>query len=298
MFSRKKDSETDRKTQEVQNTAEAQDSAAQEKKSKDARMTNLVVILTAVILAAVSAVILFVPGLNIQPISFIYVIGAIFVIVGIIFIVRYFLTDAYKNINEYGFSTGTLIVIIGICILLRADALVQVFDLMLGISVLLMGVLMLQHSLDLKRMLDMIWALVLVFSIIVMLCGVFMILKLAPEKIDYPTYNWWLVLISSGLGLITNIYTLIRVAIFNKKEKKKAEQPAEKPADKTEEMPVPADSSQLTSSATAEPETLENTVTDSITLIENAPAEAAEVLEDAVNVSVDSNIVDSNESDN
>ena len=261
-------------------------------------MTNLVVILTAVILAAVSAVILFVPGLNIQPISFIYVIGAIFVIVGIIFIVRYFLTDAYKNINEYGFSTGTLIVIIGICILLRADALVQVFDLMLGISVLLMGVLMLQHSLDLKRMLDMIWALVLVFSILVMLCGVFMILKLAPEKIDYPAYNWWLVLISSGLGLITNIYTLIRVAIFNKKEKKKAEQPAEKLADKTEEMPVPADSSQLTSSVTAEPETLENTVTDSITLIENAPAEAAEVIEDAVNVSVDSVISDLNESDN
>ena len=193
---------------------------------KDTRMTNLLVILTAVVFAAIAAVVLFVPGLELKPEYLGYLIGAALVIVGIVFIVRYFVTDAYKNMNAYGFSAGTLLVILGICALLRADAIGIVFDLVLGIAVLLMGIIILQHSLDLKRMSDFMWVIALISSLLAVACGVIMILKPSPEKIDYAKYNWWAVLISSGLGFIFNIYTLIRVAIFNKHEKKTAEQEA------------------------------------------------------------------------
>ena len=193
---------------------------------KDTRMTNLLVILTAVVFAAIAAVVLFVPGLELKPEYLGYLIGAALVIVGIVFIVRYFVTDAYKNMNAYGFSAGTLLVILGICALLRADAIGIVFDLVLGIAVLLMGIIILQHSLDLKRMSDFMWVVALISSLLAVACGVIMILKPSPETIDYAKYNWWAVLISSGLGFIFNIYTLIRVAIFNKHEKKTAEQEA------------------------------------------------------------------------
>ena len=193
---------------------------------KDTRMTNLLVILTAVVFAAIAAVVLFVPGLELKPEYLGYLIGAALVIVGIVFIVRYFVTDAYKNMNAYGFSAGTLLVILGICALLRADAIGIAFDLVLGIAVLLMGIIILQHSLDLKRMSDFMWIVALISSLLAVACGVIMILKPSPEKIDYAKYNWWAVLISSGLGFIFNIYTLIRVAIFNKHEKKTAEQEA------------------------------------------------------------------------
>ncbi len=193
---------------------------------KDTRMTNLLVVLTAVLFAAIAAVVLFVPGLELKPEYLGYLIGAVLVIVGIIFIVRYFVTDAYKNMNAYGFSSGTLLVILGICALLRAEAIGIVFDLVLGVSVLLMGIIILQHSLDLKRMSDFMWVVALISSLLAVACGVIMILKPSPDKIDYTKYNWWAVLISSGLGFIFNIYTLIRVAIFNRHEKKAAEQEA------------------------------------------------------------------------
>ena len=207
------------KKKEAENTQEITE-------KKDTRMTNLLVILTAVVFAAIAAVVLFVPGLELKPEYLGYLIGAALVIVGIVFIVRYFVTDAYKNMNAYGFSAGTLLVILGICALLRADAIGIVFDLVLGIAVLLMGIIILQHSLDLKRMSDFMWVVALISSLLAVACGVIMILKPSPETIDYAKYNWWAVLISSGLGFIFNIYTLIRVAIFNKHEKKTADQEA------------------------------------------------------------------------
>ena len=191
---------------------------------KDSHMTNLLVIFTALVFIALSAVVLFVPNVELDPSYLCYVVGAAVIIAGIVGIVRYFVTDAYRNVNAYGFSTGTLLVILGICALLRADVLAGVIDLVLGIAVLLMGIIMLQHSLDLKRMSDAVWGLVIVLAVIVTACGVVLILKPSPIQISYDAVIWWIVFVSSALGLLVNIYTMIRVAIYTHREKKKAAQ--------------------------------------------------------------------------
>jgi len=197
----------------------------EESSQKTARgVTNLVVILTALVFIALSSVVLFVPEAGFKPAYLCYVVGASVIIVGMIQIVRYFVNDAYRNMNEYGFSIGTLLVILGICILLRADVISGVIDLVLGVAVLLMGIVMLQHSLDLKRMSDAVWGLVIVIAALVTACGVVLILKPSPLQISYDTLIWWMVLIASALGLIVNIYTMIRIALFKHKEKKQATQ--------------------------------------------------------------------------
>ena len=196
--------------------------------------TNLLVILMALIFIALSALMLFMPEANIMPEYLIYVVGGVIIITGIVLIVRYFITDAYKNMNEYGFSAGTLCVILGVCVLLRAAVIAGVIDLILGTSVLLMGVIMLQHSLDLKRMGDAVWGLVIVLAVLAIISGVSLILKPAPEKIEYSSFVWWVVLIVSAIGLIVNIYTMIRVAIYKHKEKKKAEEGEKEPAQSPE----------------------------------------------------------------
>ncbi|MBQ9333605.1 MAG: DUF308 domain-containing protein [Lachnospiraceae bacterium] len=187
-------------------------------------VTNLVVILTALVFIALSAVVLFMPEAGFKPSYLCYVVGAAVIIVGIVQIVRYFVNDAYRNMNEYGFSIGTLLCILGICILLRAEVISAVIDLVLGVVVLLMGIVMLQHSLDLKRMSDAVWGLVIVISALVIACGVVLILKPSPLQISYDTIIWWTVLVSSALGLLVNIYTMIRIALYTHKEKKQATQ--------------------------------------------------------------------------
>lgn len=192
---------------------------------KDARgLTNLVVILTAIVFMALSAVVLFMPEMGFKPAYLCYVVGAAVIVVGIVQIVRYFVNDAYRNMNEYGFSIGTLLGILGICILLRADVISGVIDLVLGVVVLLMGIIMLQHSLDLKRMSDAVWGLVIVLAALVIACGVVLILKPSPLQISYDTIIWWIVLVSSVLGLLVNIYTMIRIALYKHSEKKQANQ--------------------------------------------------------------------------
>lgn len=231
-------------------------------KGESKSTTNLVVIMMAVIFIALSVLMLFMPELDIKPEFFIYVVGGVVIIVGIVLIVRYFITDAYKNMNEYGFSAGTLCVIIGICILLRAVVIAGVIDLILGTSVLLMGVIMLQHSLDLKRMGDAVWGLVIVLAALSIISGVSLMLKPAPEKIEYSSFIWWIVLVVSAIGLIVNIYTMIRIALYKRKEVKKAEEGEKEPAPGTEpessytstDVPVTTDYST--------PDTLESVSTD------------------------------------
>ncbi|MBO4898745.1 MAG: DUF308 domain-containing protein [Lachnospiraceae bacterium] len=217
--------------------------------------TNLLVILMAVIFIALSALMLFMPEANIKPEYIIYVVGGVVIIIGIVLIVRYFITDAYKNMNEYGFSAGTLCVILGICVLLRAAVIAGVIDLFLGTAVLLMGVIMLQHSLDIKRMGDAMWGLVIVLAVLSIICGVGLILKPAPEKIEYSSFTWWVVLVVSAIGLIVNLYTMIRIALYKRKENKKPEHPAEPEAvsensGSGDTSPVPAQ----TDYSAAEPE--------------------------------------------
>ena len=204
------------------------------KEKKDPKnMTNLVVILMALVFIGLAAIMLFVPDIELKPEYLCYVVGAAVVIAGIVQIVRYFITDAYKNMNEYGFSIGTLCVILGICILLRASVIGGVIDLFLGCFVLLMGVVMLQHSLDLRRMADATWGLVIVLAALSMLCGVGLILKPSPDKIAYASYIWWIVLIVSAVGFLVNIYTMIRLAVYKHKENKKPE--ITTPTDTTEQ---------------------------------------------------------------
>ena len=204
------------------------------KEKKDPKnMTNLVVILMALVFIGLAAIMLFVPDIELKPEYLCYVVGAAVVIAGIVQIVRYFITDAYKNMNEYGFSIGTLCVILGICILLRAGVIGGVIDLFLGCFVLLMGVVMLQHSLDLRRMADATWGLVIVLAALSMLCGVGLILKPSPDKIAYASYIWWIVLIVSAVGFLVNIYTMIRLAVYKHKENKKPE--ITTPTDTTEQ---------------------------------------------------------------
>ncbi len=194
------------------------------KETNSRGVTNLIVIVTALIFMALSSLVLFVPDVIFKPSYLCYVVGGAVIIVGIVQIVRYFVNDAYRNMNEYGFSIGTLMIILGICVLLRAEVISGVIDLVLGVVVLLMGIIMLQHSLDLKRMNDAVWGLVIVIAALVIACGVVLILKPSPLQISYEVLIWWIVLISSALGLIVNLYTMIRIALYTHKEKKQAEQ--------------------------------------------------------------------------
>ena len=183
---------------------------------KESGLTNLIVIIMSIIFAGMSALMIFVDGVAIEYL--IYAICAAAVIVGIVMIVRYFTKDAYKNVNAYGFSIGTLFVILGICGLLRVNAMAGAVLVILGIVLLLAGIIMLQHSLDLYRMGDVLRIPTLILAVAVLVCAIMAILQPFQNVIDYSVVIWWMILVSGGISFIINIYTLIKVKLYEKKE--------------------------------------------------------------------------------
>lgn len=188
----------------------------EEKKSFGA--TNILVLVISAILIGMASMMIFVEG--VKTVYFCYAICIVGIISGICIIVRYFKTDSYKNVNAYGFSIGTMIVILGICGLIRADEMAKGFLVILGIILLFGGVIVLQHSMDLRRMADPVWVFAFIISAIIMICSITVIIRPLQLQIDYERTAWWLLMISGGLSFIINIYTIIRVFLFKKKEEK------------------------------------------------------------------------------
>jgi len=235
---------------------------AEEKKIKASEekngsgISNLLVLIMSAVFVLMASLMIFVSGVRVEYLC--YAVCAAAVIAGIVMIVRYFMTDAYRNMNAYGFSFGTLLTILGICGFLKAQAMVAALITILGIILLLSGIIVLQHSLDLHRMNDVACIPVMIIAILILGCAVVIILQPMADKFGYDSYVWWMLLVSGALSFLINIYTLIRVKLFKKKEIK-AEQAAEAAqvaeAEKTEEVPSEAE----TPAAEADAEVSEST---------------------------------------
>lgn len=178
----------------------------------------------SLVLMIVAALLLFVP--QIKLIYMCYFMCSAIMIAGIYMIVRYFMTDAFRNMNEYGFSVGVLIVVLGVCGIIRAEKLADSFVILLGIALACSGIVKLQYALDLKRMKDNIMSyIVLAISIFVICVAVLVILQPFEGKdwFQAEIARWYVMLIDGGLGVLLFIYMAIRLKLYNKAEKKAAE---------------------------------------------------------------------------
>lgn len=164
----------------------------------------------------VASVLLFIPA--VQVIYICYAVCAAMIIIGIYMIVRYFLTDAFRNLNEFGFSFGVLFVILGLCGMLKSASLASSFLVIAGIALLFSGVIMLQFALDLKRMKDVLWVVMLVISVAVTLCSILVILQPFGDRVFYEEYTSYVLFVAGCLCLVVMIYVYVRIRLYEKAE--------------------------------------------------------------------------------
>ena len=185
-----------------------------------------VVAIMSVMMMAIAAILLFVP--QIQAIHICYMICAVIVILGIYMIVRYFMTDSYRNLNEYGFSLGTLLVVLGICGMIKAQNLAAVFIICIGIILLFSCIIKLQYAMDLKRISDPVWVVLVIVTIALTCCSIAVLLNPFSDASLYHQFTYYVLLVDSMLSLLVILYLMIRLKIYQKKEikdqKKRAEE--------------------------------------------------------------------------
>ena len=155
---------------------------------------------------------LFVDG--IKELYLIYMISALLIALGIGLIVKYFVTEAYRSMHDYGFSGGALIVILGGCALARAGQLTTQIAAFVGLLVLSVAVVMLQQAMQLHIMRKKVWTVVLAISLVTLLSSVLLLFDISAVTGKVEGFEYWVLLISGVLTLICMLISGIGVKIF------------------------------------------------------------------------------------
>ena len=166
----------------------------------------------AALFILVGGVMLFVDG--IKELYLIYMISALLIALGIGLIVKYFVTEAYRSMHDYGFSGGALIVILGGCALARAGQLTTQIAAFVGLLVLSVAVVMLQQAMQLHIMRKKVWTVVLAISLVTLLSSVLLLFDIRSVTGKVEGFEYWVLLISGVLTLICMLISGIGVKIF------------------------------------------------------------------------------------
>lgn len=166
----------------------------------------------AALFILVGGVMLFVDG--IKELYLIYMISALLIALGIGLIVKYFVTEAYRSMHDYGFSGGALIVILGGCALARAGQLTTQIAVFVGLLVLSVAVVMLQQAMQLHIMRKKVWTVVLAISLVTLLSSVLLLFDIRTVTGKVEGFGYWVLLISGVLTLICMLISGIGVKIF------------------------------------------------------------------------------------
>lgn len=195
-------------------------------------ITTQLVMTVALIYVLLGALLLFVPQIKI--ITLCYFLCAVLVILGIVLIVRYFVTDAYRNINEYGFSLGVFTVILGMCALVRVQEVAGSFIICMGIALLMTSVIKLQNALDLKNLQEKTWGFMLFIALFFVVCSIVIIIDPFKQESTRYAFTYRILIIDGILTLLSNCYLFFTI---RKNKKRTLAVPAEE-IKETEESSV------------------------------------------------------------
>lgn len=181
------------------------------------RLGTIFLVTVAALFILVGSVMLFVDG--IRDLYLIYMISTLLIALGIGLIVKYFVTEAYRSIHDYGFSGGALIVILGGCALTRAEQLTAQIAVFVGLLVLAVAVVMLQQALQLHIMRKKAWIAVLVISLFTLLSSVLLLFDLRSVTGNVDGFAYWALLVAGVLTLLCMLISDIGVRIFLHQER-------------------------------------------------------------------------------
>lgn len=162
-----------------------------------------------------------IPSLKMEYIC--YGISVTLIVLGIILIVKYFVTESYKNLNQYGFSIGVFLIIIGVCTLVRNQEMTKSFQLYIGICILLTAIIKLQNAMDLKALKDRVWGVICVVSVCIMVAAVLIIINPFSNKNYELTLTYFSLLFDGVISLFSYNYLAFRLRRTQKKQRKAAE---------------------------------------------------------------------------
>ena len=175
---------------------------------------NIAIIFASVLMIALGSIMLLTD--QVKLIYFCYGAGGCLLVWGIWLISRYFLHKEFQQTTNYGFSVGTLVVILGAIDLIRAQDVAGAIPTYLGILVLVEGVVMLQNTVQLKNLKGNLWAVSLVFSVLSVAASVVILLDIKHIISGHIAVLYVIQIVVGTFALLSLCFVGIRTKRYHK----------------------------------------------------------------------------------
>ncbi len=187
-------------------------------KSSTSKSSVISQILLAAVAIALGYLLLF--GKSVALITLCQILCGGIVAIGVASIASFFLAGDYRRIDRYGFALGTLLVLMGLIGLIRINEVTANFEIYTGLVSLILGVLVLQGTVQMKVLDYPVWILNLVISL-ASIAGAFCVLSditVITGKI--AGFSNWILLICGCACLFSMLVTWICILLAARREKK------------------------------------------------------------------------------
>lgn len=195
----------------------AKDGFVMERKKFSKDLGMIFTLLLPIVYIVLGILLLFVEGINTTV--FANLLGAMAVIAGAALIIHYFLRRAYLDMSAYGFSIGAFAVVIGICIIIKAEDIAHSLSLLLNLCIMLTAIIKAQNAIQLKFRNSIMWIPVLCVSVAFLICTVLIAIDPFGDSAVRDTFTY-IVLICDGIASFANSI-MLRI-IFRMKDKEAA----------------------------------------------------------------------------
>ena len=127
---------------------------------------------------------------------------------GVVAIGYFFLSGAHREPEtyNYSFALGVMLLILGCCGFARIDQMAGAFMTYMGFLILIMGVVSLQNTVQLRLLNNSLWVVVLVLTLIILTGSVLTLLDITKV---WELFHYWLLLLCGILGLCSIVLTML-----------------------------------------------------------------------------------------
>ena len=149
--------------------------------------------------------------------SLCYLIYGTLAIVGMMEIFKYFVSKAYRRLDDYSFSIGVMALILAIVGIIRIDVIVPIVQTLLIFPCLGIGLILFQFSIQLSVLHKPYWYVELICCIGIVVASILALLGVNFIK-DMQTFINYLLIVSGLIGLLSYGLLLLVVRGANKDE--------------------------------------------------------------------------------
>ena len=166
-------------------------------------------ILVSLICIISGAILKFVPQVRMDILCYIFCV--VLILAGAFAILRFFMAEGYKELQNYNFSIGLFFILLGCIGLIRTENIIQGITGYMGMISMVLGIVILQGMVQLRVLRNPLWIAELILAVVSLTGSLFVLLDVTVVSNVIDGFSFWVFMIVGGLSLISLLLVWIGI---------------------------------------------------------------------------------------